>query len=214
MSGTGAGDGGYGPIMTATALRYPAAGRNRDVILAVLRRHLPATGSVLEIASGSGEHGLYFSRELPGVEWRPTDPDAAALDSIATWRAQEGPPNLLEPLALDAALADWPVEAADAVVCINMIHISPWAATQGLMAGAGRILGAGGVLYTYGPYREAGVQTAPSNEAFDESLKSRNPDWGLRDVEAVSAEAGRHGLRLIERVEMPANNLSLVFRKG
>lgn len=200
--------------MTATALRYPAVARNQDAILEVLRRCLPATGSVLEIASGSGEHGLYFSRELPGLEWRPTDTQAEALDSIAAWRAQEGPPNLLEPLGLDAASSEWPVTAADAVVCINMIHISPWAATQGLMAGAGRILRPDGVLYTYGPYREAGVKTAPSNEAFDESLKSRNLEWGLRDVEAVSAEAVKHGLSLIERVEMPANNLSLVFQKG
>ena len=156
-----------------------------------------------------------MARALPSLSWQPTDPDSTARASIAAWRDEAGLPNLLPPLALDASdPTSWPVTAAAAVVCINMVHISPWEATLGLMAGAGRVLPEGGVLYLYGPYREAGVPTAPSNEAFDQSLKARNPAWGLRSREAVSDEAARHGLVLSQRVEMPANNLSLVFRKG
>jgi SAM-dependent methyltransferase len=200
--------------MTSSARSSPATLRNRDPILEVLRPRLPAVGLVLEIAAGTGEHAIWFSRALPGLTWQPTDPDPDALASIAAWRADEGPPNLLEPLSLSAAEPDsWPVDRADAVVCINMIHISPWAATEGLMTGAGRILPVGGLLYLYGPYREAGRDTAPSNEAFDASLKARNPAWGLRLLQDVEAEAARHGLALAERVEMPANNLSVVFAK-
>ena len=168
----------------------------------------------MEIAAGSGEHAVWLSRALPGLSWRPTDPDPDALASIAAWRAAEGPPNLLEPLALNALEPDaWPVDQADAIVCINMIHISPWAATQGLMAGAGRILPVGGLLYLYGPYREAGRSTAPSNEAFDASLKARNPAWGLRLTDDVAVLAAARGLALTDRIEMPANNLSLVFER-
>jgi SAM-dependent methyltransferase len=193
----------------------PATARNRDPILAVLRQHLPAEGLVLEIAAGAGEHAVHMAKGLPGLLWRPTDPDPGARASIEAWRAQAGAPNLLPAMEVDAQAPDsWPVDQAEAVVCINMIHISPWKATQGLMAGAGRVLAEGGVLYLYGPYREAGVPTVPSNEAFDLSLRSRNPEWGLRDREAVEAEASKHGLRLAARVEMPANNLSLVFRRG
>jgi SAM-dependent methyltransferase len=196
-------------------LSSPATARNRDPILAVLREHLPAGGLVLEIAAGAGEHAVHMAQGLPGLSWRPTDPDPGARASIEAWRAEAGTPNLLPALELDAEAPDsWPVDHAEAVVCINMIHISPWAATQGLMAGAGRVLAVGGVLYLYGPYREAGVPIAPSNEAFDLSLRARNPAWGLRDREAVEAQAARHGLKLTERVEMPANNLSLVFRKA
>jgi SAM-dependent methyltransferase len=201
--------------MTARALSSPATARNREPILAVLREYLPASGLVLEIAAGAGEHAVHMARNLPGLTWRPTDPDATARASIEAWREEAGLPNLLPPLALDAAApGSWPIERADAVVCINMVHISPWASTQGLMAGAGRVLGEGGVLYLYGPYREAEVPTTPSNEGFDASLKARNPAWGLRDREAVVAEAEANGLELVARVEMPANNLSLVFRKG
>lgn len=176
---------------------------------------MPDAGLVLEIAAGAGEHAVHFARGLPNLEWRPTDPDADALVSIAAWRAQAGLPNLLEPLRLDAADPDaWPVARAQAVVNINMIHISPWAATQGLMAGASRVLPPGGVLFLYGPYLEDGVETAASNLAFDASLKARNPAWGLRRLEDVSALAALHGLTLEERVAMPANNLSLVLRKG
>jgi SAM-dependent methyltransferase len=198
------------PLLTS-----PATARNRDPILAVLRAHLPERGLVLEIAAGSGEHAVHMAAALPDLVWRPTDPDEAARASIAARRRHSGLDNLLPPLALDAAHPDaWPVRAADAVVCINMVHISPWAATQGLMAGAAHALPPEGVLYLYGPYREAEVSTAPSNEAFDASLKARDPAWGLRDRAAVEAEAARHGLALAARLEMPANNLSLVFRKG
>jgi SAM-dependent methyltransferase len=189
----------------------PATARNRDPILEVLRPRLPHHGLVLEVASGAGEHAVHMARALPGLDWRPTDPDPVALESIAAWRDAAGLANLLAPLRLDAAAPDsWPVEAADAMVCINMVHISPWAATEGLMAGAARVLPPGGLLYLYGPYREDG-RTAPSNEAFDLDLKARNPAWGVRDLEAVRDLADGCGLVLEARIEMPANNLSLVF---
>lgn len=198
------------------AARYaPATRRNRDPILEVLRRHAPAEGLVLEIASGTGEHAVYFANALRGLQWRPTDPDAEARASIAAWRALEGPPNLLEPLALDAAEPDtWPVAAADLVVSINMIHIAPWRAAEGLIAGAARILPVHGALFLYGPFLEAEVETAPSNLAFDQSLKARDPSWGLRDLAAVTALARHFALEIADRVEMPANNLAVVFRKG
>jgi Protein of unknown function (DUF938) len=191
----------------------PATERNREPIAAVLREVLPERGTLLEIASGTGEHAVYFAGLFPHLMWQPTDPDVQALESIRAWRAEAGPANLLEPLRLDAAAETWPVVAAEAILCINMVHISPWAATEGLMRGAGRLLGAGAPLVLYGPYRRAGVPTAPSNEAFDESLRSRNPEWGLRDLEAVEAEAAGQGLRLERVVEMPADNLTLVFRR-
>ena len=198
-----------------TALSSPATARNKDLILEVLRRHFPASGLVLEIASGAGEHALHMAANLPGLAWQPTDPDPQALASIAAWRDQSGTANLLAPVELDAARPDlWPVQGADAMVCINMIHISPWAATEGLFAGAGRLLPAEGVLVTYGPYLEDAVETAPSNLAFDDSLKSRNPAWGIRRREDVEALAARHGLALHARIAMPANNLSLVFRRS
>lgn len=197
-----------------TALSSPATARNRDPILAVLRDQLPAAGRVLEIAAGTGEHALHMATHLPDLTWQPTDPDPQAIASIAAWGAQ-GPANLLAPLELDAARPDsWPVQAADAIVCINMIHISPWAATEGLFTGAGRLLPADGVLFTYGPYLEDEVPTAPSNLAFDASLRSRNPAWGLRRREDVEALAAAHGLALHARIAMPANNLSLVFRRS
>lgn len=197
------------------ALMSPATARNREPILQVLQAWLPDGARVLEIASGAGEHAAFFARALPHLTWRPSDPDAGARDSIARWRAAAGLPNLLPPLALDATdPASWPQDRLDAIVCINMIHISPWAAAQGLMAGAGRLLRPGGRLFLYGPYLEAGVPTAPSNLAFDESLRSRNPAWGVRRLEEVVDLAAAHGLRLAARVEMPANNLSLVFEKN
>ena len=193
----------------------PAAARNREPILAVLREVLPATGVVLEIASGSGEHAMWFAQALPGIEWQPSDGDDGARASIAAWRAQAGLANLRAPVALDAAAPEtWPVARADAVVCVNMIHIAPWAAAEGLFAGAARVLPAGGVLFLYGPYREGGRHTAPSNEAFDADLRRRNPAWGVRDLDAVTALAARHGFALARRVAMPANNLSVVFVKG
>lgn len=189
----------------------PAAARNRDPILAVLRGVLPETGTVLEIASGTGEHSLHFAAALPGLVFQPSDPNPEARSSIAAWAAASGLANLRPPLALDAAAPSWPVTAADAVLCINMIHISPWAATEGLMRGAAAILPPGGPLYLYGPYRRAGLATAPSNEAFDRDLRQRDPAWGLRELEAVAALADAAGFSGPAVTEMPANNLSVVF---
>src|SRR5262245_42400301 len=191
----------------------PAAARNRDPILAVLRRHLPAQGSVLEIASGTGEHAACFAPCLPHLVWQPSDVDPDALASIEAHRAAANAPNLRAPIALDVTAPEWPVTGADAIVSINMIHISPWTAAQGLMAGAARLLAVGGVLYLYGPFKENGEHTAPSNAAFDASLRARDPSWGVRDVGDVRALADKHGFDFVERVAMPANNLSLVFRR-
>jgi SAM-dependent methyltransferase len=191
----------------------PSVARNRDPILAVLRRVLPPTGTVLEIASGTGEHAVHFAAALPRLRWQPSDQDEQALRSITAHRANSGLPNLLAPLRLYAASPEWPVEQVDAVVAINMVHISPWQATQGLVAGAGRALSPDGVLYLYGAYNENGIHTAPGNEAFDADLRRRNPDWGVRDLKEVAELAGRYGLMLVERISMPANNLSLVFRR-
>jgi hypothetical protein len=192
----------------------PATARNRQPILEVLGPRLADRARVLEIASGAGEHAVFLAGALPGVSWQPSDPDPVARASIAAWRDEAGLPNLAAPLALDAAdLSTWPTEPVDAVVCINMIHISPWAAAEGLMAGAGRLLPAGGKLFLYGPYLEADVPTAPSNLAFDDSLKSRDPAWGLRDLADVAALARASGLALAERIAMPANNLIVVFEK-
>jgi hypothetical protein len=197
------------------ARRYaPATERNREPILAVLRRILPEMGVVLEIASGTGEHAVYFARYLPLLIWQPSDPDASSRASIDAWAAGAGRPNLRAALALDAAASEWPVTKADAIVCINMVHISPWSATEGLMAGAERLLPAGGTLFLYGPYRRQGVPTAPSNEAFDMNLRSRDPDWGLRDLEDVVALATQHGLALQNVIDMPANNLSVIFQRA
>jgi len=195
------------------ALTSPSAARNRDPILAVLQRVLPQAGAVLEIASGTGEHAIHFAAALPHLTWQPTDQDEHTLSSIAAHRMVSGLPNLLPPLRLDAVAPDWPVERADAIVAINMVHISPWRATQGLMVGAGRVLPPGGVLYLYGAYKENGAHTAPSNEAFDQDLRRRNPEWGVRDLDEVTELARTQGLDLVERIAMPANNLSLVFRR-
>jgi SAM-dependent methyltransferase len=189
----------------------PATERNRDPIAAVLREALPARGLVLEVASGTGQHAAYFARLFPALDWQPSDPDPVALTSIEAWAADSSLPNLREPIELDAA-GTWPIERAEAVLCINMVHISSWAATLGLLAGAARLLPQGGPLILYGPYRGSGVDTAESNEAFDRSLKARNPAWGLRDLGEVTAAAEARGLLLERLVEMPANNLSLVFR--
>ena len=199
--------------MTDHRQQAPAAARNRDPILAVLRGVLPEAGTVLEIASGSGEHVLHFARALPGLVFQPSDPNPEARRSIAAWAAESGLANLRPPLALDAAAPSWPLTAADAVLCINMIHISPWAATEGLMRGAAAILPPGAPLYLYGPYRRAGVPTAPSNEAFDRDLRGRDPSWGLRELEAVTNLADAAGFSGPAVTEMPANNLSIVFRR-
>jgi hypothetical protein len=190
----------------------PATVRNRDAIAAILRDELPASGLVLEVASGSGEHAVHFAQSFPGLDWQPTDPDPAALASIAAWRDEASLSNLLPPLQLDAA-RDWPVARADAILCINMVHISPWEATLGLLKGAGAVLPTGGLLYLYGPYLRDGVETAPSNLAFDASLKTRDPRWGIRAVEAVTKAAATEGLSLDRLIDMPANNLSLILRR-
>jgi SAM-dependent methyltransferase len=200
--------------MTDHRRSAPHVARNAGPIAEVLREILPARGLVLEVASGTGEHVLHFAREFPKLLWQPSDPEPAALRSVEAWRAESGLFNLLPAVSLDARAADWPVPEADAILCINMVHISPWAATAGLLRGAGRLLAPGAPLYLYGPYRRAEVETAPSNDSFDESLKARDPEWGLRDLEAVAAEAESNGLALDRVVEMPANNISVVFRRA
>ncbi|RJG56768.1 DUF938 domain-containing protein [Sphingobium terrigena] len=190
----------------------PATLRNRDAILLILRDILPPAGLVLEVASGSGEHAIHFAAALPALEWQPSDPDPAALASIAAWQAEAGLANLRAPIQLDAA-GDWPVDRVDAILCINMVHISPWDATLGLMQGAGRALPPGGLLYLYGPYIRDDVETASSNLAFDASLKARDPRWGVRRLEDVVAAAEAQGLRFDRLVEMAANNLSVIFRR-
>ncbi len=201
--------------MTDDARRSsPAAARNRDPILAVLTRHLPQRGLVLEIASGSGEHITHFARACgPDLIFQPSDPDADARRSIDAWAATLDLANLRAAIALDAAAKDWPIHHADAVLCINMIHIAPWQAAHGLMRGAARVLPPDGPLYLYGPFSRDGRHTAPSNERFDQDLRSRDPAWGVRGIEDVTALAVAAGFAppLIE--EMPANNLSLVFRR-
>lgn len=187
----------------------PATARNREPIAEVLAGVLPEAGTVLEIASGTGEHCAYFAYRFPMLEWQPSDPDPEALTSIADWT--EGLAHVRPPIALDAA-DEWPVTAADAILCINMVHISPWAATLGLMAGAGRLLAAGAPLILYGPYRQLGVETAPSNEQFELWLKDKSPDYGLRYVEDVTRAASAEHLTLEQIVPMPANNLILVYR--
>ncbi|SDD75254.1 Protein of unknown function [Cupriavidus sp. YR651] len=191
----------------------PATDRNREAILAVLRDVLPASGTVLEIASGTGQHAVHFAAALPGVTWQPSDPDATSRESIAAWTAHAGVPNVLPPLAIDVCAEPWGIDGVAAMVCINMVHISPWAATEALFAGAGKRLGPGGVLYLYGPYRRNGAHTAPSNEAFDTQLRAADAEWGVRDMEAVIALGAAQGMTCDAPVAMPANNFSLVFRK-
>jgi hypothetical protein len=195
--------------------RYaPATSRNRDVIVDLLAEALPSAGLVLEIASGSGEHVVHFARAFPALDWQPSDPDPDALASILAWSGQAALTNLRPPVMLDAGAPDWPVDHCEALLCINMIHISPWEAALGLLRGGARILPAGGLLYLYGPYMRDGVETAPSNLAFDASLKARDPRWGLRRLEDVTAAADGEGLAFERLVEMPANNLSLIYRKA
>lgn len=192
----------------------PHVPRNRDPILDVLRLILPPKGLVLEVASGSGEHAAYFAQNLRALDWQPSDPDQEALASATAHRAEASLPNLLPPLHLDVTAAQWPVGHADAVICCNMIHIAPWTACEGLIAGSARVLPAGGLLYLYGPYKIGGRHTAPTNQAFDERLRAQNPAWGIRDLDDVTALAARFGFALAETVSMPANNLSVIFRRG
>jgi Protein of unknown function (DUF938) len=195
------------------AKRYaPATERNRVAISDVLANVLPTSGLALEIASGTGEHVIHFAARFPGLIWQPTDDDDAGIASIESWRTDVDLPNIRPALRLNAAAPAWPVSHADAILCINMIHIAPWSAAEGLMAGASRLLRQGGMMYLYGPFREDDVLTAPGNEEFDRSLKSRDPQWGLRLVADVIALAKQYGLVFAQRTAMPANNLSLVFR--
>ncbi|MGF7154613.1 DUF938 domain-containing protein [Novosphingobium gossypii] len=201
--------------MTMSARRQaPAVARNRGPILDVLRDALPVSGRVLEVASGTGEHAVHFAAAFPDLIWQPSDPDPDARASIAAWREEAGLNNLLPPVALDASSPQWPVSDTEAVVCINMIHISPWEATEGLMAGAARVLDSGRPLILYGPFRREGLPLEPSNAAFDADLRQRDPRWGLRTVESVRVCAFDQGLAFDKLVEMPANNLMLVFRKA
>ena len=195
-------------------LRSPAAARNVEPIGDVLAEWLPSSGLVLEVASGSGEHALAFARRFPHLTWQPSDPDAAALASVETWRAEEGPRNLLPPVRLDVAEREWPVAVASAVLSINMVHISPWEASLGLLDGAARLLAAGGPLILYGPWIVDGEPTAPSNLLFDADLKRRNASWGLRRVAAFAEEAAKRGLALDAERAMPANNRMLLFRSA
>jgi hypothetical protein len=225
--------------MTDARQYAPATARNREPIREVLARELPARGTVLEIASGTGEHAVHFARAFPHLTWQPSDVAGSALASIAAWLAEAQLPNLRAPLALDVTSATWPIdrrsrivgggdpdgsaggaggqaprgiERADAIVCTNMVHIAPWEAALGLFAGAARLLPADALLYLYGPYRFGGAFTAPSNAEFDRSLRARDPRWGVRDVDELTTAAAAHGFALKQVIAMPANNHSLVFR--
>ncbi|HWB82404.1 MAG TPA: DUF938 domain-containing protein [Nannocystaceae bacterium] len=191
-----------------------ATQRNREPILAVLQRVLPQRGTVLEIASGTGEHAVFFARALPQLQWQPSDHEAAQLASIAAWRDEEGTPNLLPPIRIDVHADTWPIAQVDAVFCANMIHIAPWSACEGLFRGVGRILAPAGTMVLYGPFHIDGKPTADSNAAFDQRLRATDPSWGVRNLEDVLALANEAGLALRERIAMPANNFSLVLRRS
>ncbi len=190
----------------------PATARNSEPLAEVLAEELPDRGLVLEVASGSGEHAVFLARQFPALDWQPSDVDLEALASVDAWAAEAAVANLRPAIALDAAQANWPIAAADAVLCVNMVHISLWSAAVGLFTGAGRILTSGAPLVLYGPFIEPGRETAPSNLAFDQSLKQRNSEWGLRNTADLDALAADHGLRRTARYAMPANNLVLVYR--
>ncbi len=205
--------------MSEQRLTWDATARNREPILAVLRDVLPPSGTVLEIASGTGQHAVHFAPALAPRVWQPSEPDASLRASIAAWIEAEPSPWLRQPIALDVRESPWPVERApceppiSAIVNINMIHIAPWEACVSLMAAAGRLLPAGGVLFLYGPYKVDGQWRTANDPAFDESLKQRNPSWGLRELTDVTDEALANGFILVRTVDMPAGNLSVVFRK-
>lgn len=192
----------------------PAALRNREAIAEVLALELPEAGLVLEVASGSGEHALYFAERFPSLTWQPSDPDPASLASIQAWRAEHERPNLLPAIELNVEDSDWALDRADTIFCANMIHIAPWQACEGLFAGAAMLLASGAPLILYGPYLEDDVETAPSNLAFDESLRSRDPQWGLRKLSRVDVVAAHNGFTREARHAMPANNLTVVYRRS
>ncbi len=191
----------------------PSAESNRDPILGVLRGLLPTRGTVLEIASGTGQHIAYFAPHLPDLVWQPSEPDRAMHASIVAWSKASGAGNIREPLAIDTRAADWGIARADAMININMIHITPWSVCQAMLAGAGRILAPDGPLYLYGPFMQGGRHTAPSNAAFDRGLRASDASWGVRDLDAVIECARASGLEFERIVEMPANNLSVIFRR-
>lgn len=199
--------------MTDARLDFPATRRNQDAILDVLRRVLPWRGRVLEIGSGSGQHVVHFAAELPRLHFVPSDLEAVHRDSVAAWTAHLGLDNVETPLAIDASTDRWGVDRTDAIYCANVIHIAPWEVCLGLMAGAAARVGEGAPVILYGPFKRDGRHTAPSNEAFDHSLRSRDPRWGVRDLSEVTEVASSHGLELDEVVEMPANNLTVVWRR-
>ena len=192
----------------------PAALRNREPIAEVLRQWLPASGTVLEVASGTGEHAVWLAGRFPDLDWQPSDVHPDALASIAAWADASGLPNLRTPVVIDAGAGDWPVASAAAVLNINMAHISPWSASLGLIAGAAKLLPADGPMIVYGPWLKDDIETVASNLAFDSDLKARDPEWGLRRVEDFAAAASAKGLRLVEFRKMPANNLMLLFRRS
>jgi cyclopropane fatty-acyl-phospholipid synthase-like methyltransferase len=209
-----AGDRFYEAPLGADSRRSaPAALRNREPIAEVLAEWLPESGLVLEIASGTGEHATYFAERFPDLDWQPTDVHPEALGSIEHWREASGLQNVRPPLVLDASAADWPVQSADAVLSINMVHISPWASALGLLAGASRLLPSGAPLILYGPWLSETIPTAASNLDFDADLKRRNPEWGLRKVEDFAKAGEEHGFSLLETRAMPANNLMLLLRR-
>ena len=191
----------------------PAAERNRQPILDVLSRVLPRSGLVLEVASGTGQHASFFSEHLPSLQWQPSEASPEALHSIEHWVAEANRPNLLPPLRLDVQWESWPIAKADALLCINMIHIAPWETTDALFRGASELLQAESPLITYGPYRLHGTHTAPSNAAFDHSLRARNPSWGVRDIDELTELGARTGFVLRERIDMPANNMTLIWAR-
>lgn len=199
--------------MTHEPRHAPATLRNRDAITAVLTEILPASGTVLEIASGTGEHAVYFGQQFPGVQFQPSDPDPANLSSITAWIDKEGTGNVLPPVDLDTCAPDWNIEQPAAILCINMIHIAPWEAAIGLFEKAAQLLPADAPLFLYGPYFRDDLETAASNLAFDRSLKSRNLQWGIREVKDMDGLAERNGFQRSSLIEMPANNVSLIYRK-
>ena len=195
-------------------LASPSAQRNREAIAEVLAEVLPHSGLVLEVGSGTGEHAVHFARVMPHLIWQPSERDNDCLRSISAWEAVEAQANVRQPLYLDVTDAQWPVMAADAVICINMIHIAPWSVAQALLRGASRILPSGGLLCLYGPYRVAGKHTSASNRAFDTHLRAINSEWGVRDLDAVSNEARAFNVELERIFQMPANNLIAILRKS
>ena len=206
-------NGRYGETLNAGSRESPAAARNQQPIAEVLARVLPPAGVVLEVASGTGQHAEHFARTLAGLDWQPSEPDAELLALLTARVAAIGLPNLRAPLAFDVLTHATPLARADAVLCINMIHIAPWPATEALLRHAERVLSAGAPLVLYGPFKLGGQHTAPSNAAFDTNLKGRNVEWGVRDLDDVTAVAKRHGFERVETVAMPANNLTVIFRR-